>query len=278
LPEWTDVGLTARPDDDVLLDELTALAADVASRTGRMLMEERPRDLEVDTKSTPTDVVTVMDKRAERLLVERIGAARPYDGFLGEEGASSPGSSGVTWVLDPIDGTVNYLYDLPGWGVSVAAEIDGEVVVGVVEVPTFRETFAATRGHGATRNGTVIGVSRCSDLPQALVATGFSYDAHEREAQARVVSAMIGSVRDIRRFGAASVDLCEVACGRVDGYFERGLHPWDLAAGGLIVTEGGGRVEGLHGAPAGESLVLAAGAAIFAALHDLLAPMRPDLP
>jgi myo-inositol-1(or 4)-monophosphatase len=263
-------------DDGRLLDELSALAREVAVEAGRLLVDERPRNLEVDTKTTPTDVVTVMDKRAERLLVERLSAARGADGFLGEEGASSAGTSGVRWVLDPVDGTVNYLYDLPGWSVSVAAEIDGEVAVGVIEIPTLGETFNAIRGRGAFRNDRPIAVSTCSDLSQALVATGFSYDAEERKRQARVLGDIVASVRDIRRFGAASVDLCHVASGRVDGYYERGLHAWDLAAGGLLVTEAGGRVEGLHGAQAGETLVLAAGPALFGPLHDLLAPLRPD--
>jgi len=259
------------------LDELLALALSVAAETGRMLVADRPRDLGVGTKSTPTDVVTVMDTRAERMLVDRILAARPSDGILGEEGSATAGTSGVRWIIDPVDGTVNYLYDLPGWAVSVAAEVDGEVVVGVVEVPTLGETFAAVRGRGATRNGVPVRVSAVAELGQALVATGFGYDTRRRARQARILVHVLPQVRDIRRFGAASVDLCALACGRVDGYYERGLAPWDLAAGGLVAREAGARVEGLHGTPAGEPLVLAAGPALFPALHDLLAPHRPDL-
>ncbi|MCU0265276.1 MAG: inositol monophosphatase [Actinomycetia bacterium] len=256
--------------------ELLSLAVAAATAAGRLLVDERPRDLGVGTKSTPTDVVTVMDRRAERLLVERLQAARPDDGFLGEEGTQAVGGSGVRWVLDPIDGTVNYLYDLPGWAVSVAAEVDGEVAVGVVHVPTYGETFAAVRGGGATRNGVPVHVSTCEQLSQALVATGFGYAAARRARQARVLAEVLPRVRDVRRFGAASVDLCAVACGRVDGYYERGLKPWDLAAGGLVAQEAGALVAGLRGAPASEELVLAASRTLFPALHDLLDPLAPD--
>lgn len=260
------------PDPAVLL----ALAVDAATAAGRLLVEDRPRDLGVGTKSTPTDVVTVMDRRAERLLVNRLRQARPDDGVLGEEGGQREGSSGVRWVLDPVDGTVNYLYDLPGWAVSVAAELAGEVVAGVVHVPTYGETFAAVRGGGATRNGVPVRVSSCADLAQALVATGFGYAADRRARQAAVLAEVLPRVRDVRRLGAASVDLCAVACGRVDGYYERGLQPWDLAAGGLVAREAGAVVAGLRGAPAGEDLVLAAPPSLFPALHDLLAPLGPD--
>lgn len=259
-----------------LAEELLALALDVGAETGRMLVDDRPADLGFGTKSTPTDVVTVMDTRAERLLQDRITAARPHDGFLGEEGASVPGTSGVRWVLDPVDGTVNYLYGLPGWSVSVAAEVAGGVVAAVVVVPAYGETFAATLGGGATLGGRPIEVSRPTSLAQALVGTGFGYAADRRAAQGAVLAQVLPRVRDIRRVGAASVDLCSVACGRLDGYYERGLAPWDLAAGGLIAREAGARVEGLHGAPASADLVIAAGPAVFAELHELLVPLGPD--
>jgi myo-inositol-1(or 4)-monophosphatase len=261
--------------DDTLLDQLLALATSVAAEAGALLLDRRPVDLGVDTKSTPTDVVTVMDRRAEQLLVDRLRTARPGDGVLGEEGADTRGTSGVRWVIDPIDGTVNYLYDLPGWAVSVAAEVDGETVVGVVEVPRFAETFSAVRGRGATRNGAPIHVSGCTELSQAMVATGFGYAAARRARQAAVLAEVLPRVRDIRRFGAASVDLCSVACGRVDGYYERGLQPWDLAAGGLVAREAGALVTGLAGAPPGEDLVLAAGPGLHATLDALLTPLAP---
>ena len=259
-----------------LLDSLLEVALLAAAETGRMLVNDRVADLGVGTKSTPTDVVTVMDTRAERLLVELITSARPDDAFLGEEGADSAGTTGVRWVLDPIDGTVNYLYDLPGWAVSVAAEVDGVMSVGVVVVPSAGETFAAVLGRGATRNGRPIRASGQVELAQALVATGFGYDSERRNRQGQIVAQVLPRVRDIRRYGAASVDLCAVACGRVDGYYERGLAPWDLAAGGLIAAEAGATVDGLHGRAASGDLVVAAGPRVFAQLHDLLAPLRPD--
>jgi myo-inositol-1(or 4)-monophosphatase len=262
--------------DVALFDDLGLLARTVAAEAGRMLVDDRPDDLQVGTKTTPTDVVTVMDRRAERLLVNAISAARPDDGFLGEEGADQAGTSGVRWVLDPIDGTVNYLYGLPGWAVSVAAQVDGRTVAGAVDVPTYRQAFAAVVGRGATCNDRPISVSGCTRLDLALVGTGFSYDASVRARQAGIVAAILSSLRDIRRFGAASVDLCHVASGRLDGYFERDLHAWDLAAGSLMVTEAGGRVEGLFGRPAGEDLVVAAGPGLFGSLRDLIAPLRPD--
>ena len=259
------------------LDALLLLAVQVATETASMLVDERPTHLGFATKSTPTDVVTVMDTKAERLLLDRIAASRPDDGFLGEEGAARAGTSGVRWVLDPIDGTVNYLYALPGWSVSVAAEVDGHVTVGVVVVPTYGEVFAAVRGGGATRNQVPIVASSPVSLAQSLVGTGFGYDARRRRRQGQIVAQLLPVVRDVRRVGAASVDLCSVACGRLDGYFERGLAPWDLAAGGLIATEAGARVEGLNGAPASHELVIAASSAVFSQLHDALAPLRPDL-
>jgi myo-inositol-1(or 4)-monophosphatase len=262
---------------DHLLDPLLELALECASQAARLLMDDRPAELAVGSKSTPTDVVTEMDTRAERLLVERISAVRPADGFLGEEGADRSGTSGVRWVLDPVDGTVNYLYGLPGWSVSVGVEVDGEVVVGVVEVPTLRETFAAVQGRGATRNGTPVRVSTCTDLSQALVATGFGYDAFRRRRQAEILTAVLPKVRDVRRFGAASVDLCSVACGRVDAYYERGLKAWDLAAGGLVATEAGAVLGGLDGRPAGEDLVVAAAPGVHGALLELLTGLHPDL-
>ncbi|HEU5159309.1 MAG TPA: inositol monophosphatase family protein [Streptosporangiaceae bacterium] len=260
---------------------LLDLAVGTAREAGRMLIDKRPAagpDV-VETKSSPTDVVTQMDQAAERLIVDRIRAARPGDAFLGEEGGSSTGSSGVRWIIDPIDGTVNYLYDLPDWAVSIAAEVAGEVVAGVVEVPHRGETFTAVRGEGAllhTTTGTrelrcPTGVS----LDQALVATGFGYFAARRAHQAEVLRGVLPRVRDIRRGGSCCVDLCSLAAGRVDAFYERGNQEWDIAAGGLIVREAGGRVEGLAGAPAGPELTIAAAPDLFPALHDLLAGLDP---
>jgi len=256
---------------------LLDLAAETARETGRMLIDKRPAggpDV-VQTKSSATDVVTQMDQAAERLIRERIGAVRPHDAFLGEEEGVSAGTSEVRWVIDPIDGTVNYLYDLPDWAVSIAAEINGETVVGVVEIPRRGETYTAVKGRGAFLNGMPLRCSGESTLAQALVATGFGYARERRVHQAKVLTGVLPNVRDIRRGGACSVDLCAVAAGRVDGYYERGVQAWDIAAGRLLVTEAGGRIEGLDGAAPGPEFTIAAGADLFGPLHDLLAGLDP---
>ncbi|MFI0371076.1 inositol monophosphatase family protein [Actinomadura sp. 1N219] len=264
-----------------LADDLLELAAETAREAGRMLVDKRPAggpDV-VQTKSSPTDVVTRMDRAAEQLVIERIRAARPDDAFLGEEGGDRSGGSGVRWVVDPIDGTVNYLYDLPDWAVSIAAEVDGTAVAGVVEIPRRGESYTAVRGAGAlqhTASGTrELRVNSRVPLDKALVATGFGYAAGRRARQAQVLTGVLPNVRDIRRAGSCCVDLCSLAAGRVDAYYERGVQAWDIAAGGLIVREAGGRVEGLHGAAPGPELTIAAGPGTFEALHDLLAPLDP---
>ncbi|MFD0688963.1 inositol monophosphatase family protein [Actinomadura fibrosa] len=264
-----------------LAQELLELAVATAREAGRMLIDKRPADGPdvVQTKSSPTDVVTQMDRAAEALIIERIRAARPGDGFLGEEGGAQAGASGVRWVVDPIDGTVNYLYDLPDWAVSIAAEVDGEAVAGAVEMPRRGETYTASRGGGA-RLHTAVGtrdlrVNSQVPLDKALLGTGFGYDAARRARQAQVLTGVLPAVRDIRRGGSCCVDLCSLAAGRLDAYYERGVQAWDIAAGALIVQEAGGRVEGLHGAPAGPELTMAAGPGTFEALHDLLVPLDP---
>jgi len=197
------------------------------------------------TKSTPTDIVTNADAAAEALLRKLLLTSRPDDSWLGEETGSTDsnsGAQGVRWVVDPIDGTVNYLYGLPGWAISVAAEVAGTVVAGAVVVPTTAEVFSAHLGGGATVDDRPLAVTRCAELSQALIATGFSYDATVRGPQGRAVAELLPRVRDIRRFGAAAVDLCSLAAGRVDAYYERGLQPWDRAAGALIAREAGGIV------------------------------------
>ena len=223
-----------------------------------------------------------MDRRSEALLVDRLLSQRPDDGVLGEEGAAHVGSTGVRWVLDPIDGTVNYLYGLPEWAVSVAAEIDGVVVVGVVEVPALRGDVRR-RAAGAARACTTAhgGARPPRERPRAARpgARRHRVRLHASSggsAQARVVEQVVPRVRDIRRGGACSVDLCSVAAGRVDAYYERGPMAWDLAAGRPVAAEAGARLEGLHGAPAGEDLIVAAGPTLFPELHDLLAGLRAD--
>lgn len=253
-------------------DELLALARSAAHEAGAFLLNERPDELVVETKSTPTDVVSQMDRGAEQIIVNAIIAARPDDAVLGEEGANRPGNSGVRWVIDPLDGTVNYLYRLPHWGVSIGVEVDGVGAVGVVVLPRLGVEYHAVAGHGAHRVYQGIDVSiSASDvqaLPQALIATGFNYDAAVRERQAHSMASIVPAVRDIRRLGAGAVDLCLVADGTVDGYFEYGLHPWDLCAGQVIAREAGAVVCGLGGNPASSQMVVAAGPAI---IEDLVA-------
>jgi myo-inositol-1(or 4)-monophosphatase len=251
--------------------ELRLLAEAVARDTGALLHDQLDRvRLEVGTKSTGTDMVTEMDRAAEARIVEGLLGARPDDGMLGEEGTDRPGTSGVRWIVDPLDGTTNYLFGLPGFGVSIAAEHEGQVVAGVVLDVVRDELFAATLGGGATRNGAPIRASAATVLPLALIATGFSYDAERRRRQAEVLVEVLPRIRDIRRFGAAAVDLCSVACGRVDGYWEKGLAVWDLAAGGLIATEAGAVVTDFDGSPALAGAVVAAAPGIAEALRELV--------
>jgi myo-inositol-1(or 4)-monophosphatase len=257
------------------LQQLLELAIDLTGQAGTLVRDTRERAItEVDTKSSSTDVVTAADKAAERLVVDGLLAARPGDAILGEESGDHAGTDAgagtVRWILDPIDGTVNYLYGIPQYAVSLAAQIDGEMVVGVVRNPVSGEVYTAIRGAGAYRDGIRLTGPGRTELAQALVATGFAYDRQRRARQAQVVAGLLPLARDIRRFGAAALDLCAVAEGRVDAYYERGIQPWDHAAGGLIATEAGVRVAGLHGAPAGRELVLAAAPALFDTLHDTL--------
>jgi myo-inositol-1(or 4)-monophosphatase len=257
---------------------LLALALAAAREAARLVVDERP-DGRLDvaaTKSTATDIVTEMDRRSEQLVVERILADRPDDGFLGEEGASREGTSGVTWVIDPIDGTVNYLYEIPSYAVSVAARVGGEVVAGAVVNPASGETWTATRGGGAFLDGRPVRVNASPGLAMALVATGFGYAAERRARQAEILRVVLPQVRDVRRAGAASLDLCALACGRIDAYYEQGLKPWDLAAGGLVAAEAGALVGGLRGRPAGEALVVAAPPGLFEELADLLTELDAD--
>ncbi|MFD4662588.1 inositol monophosphatase family protein [Streptomyces halstedii] len=256
---------------DPFLTELLDLALEAARRAGALLRDGRPADLGVAaTKSSPIDVVTEMDIGAEKLITGFLSDRRPADGFLGEEGASAEGTSGVRWVIDPLDGTVNYLYGLPTWAVSIAAERDGERVVGVVEAPMRRETFHAVLGSGAHLNGEPLRCRPTAPLDQALVSTGFNYVTEVRTHQAEVARRLIPRLRDIRRGGSAAIDLCDVAAGRLDGYFERGLHPWDLAAGDLIAREAGALTGGRPGLPADGDLTVAATPGVFEPLQTLL--------
>jgi myo-inositol-1(or 4)-monophosphatase len=272
------VRLTYDPD---LLQELHDIAIAAGHEAASLAVEgQRSGVVVASTKSSATDVVTEMDRRSEALLVDRILSRRPDDGIVGEEGSDHVGETGVRWILDPIDGTVNYLYGQPSWAVSIAAEIDGVIVVGVVVAPVLGETYVATLGRGARlHDASGVRTLRVNDpveLPAALVATGFGYTRERRTGQARVVAGVIPDVRDVRRLGACSIDLCHVAAGRVDAYYERGPQAWDLAAGGLVAQEAGARVEGLHGAVAGDDLIVASGPHLFRPLHDLLDQLGAD--
>jgi myo-inositol-1(or 4)-monophosphatase len=251
--------------------DLLDLATMLARRAGELQLERLGDSREqVATKSTSTDMVTEVDRDLERLIVGGIRAARPDDAIVGEEGADVEGSSGHRWLIDPIDGTTNYLYGHPGFAVSIACQCDGETIVGVVNDPTHGEVFAAVHGEGATRNGEPIHCSEQNDVADALIATGFAYDPDRRRAQGEVIARIIGEIRDVRRMGAAAVDLCSVACGRVDAYYERGLNEWDLAAGELIAAEAGAVISAIDGGPPRPGSVLAAPAALASRLSDLL--------
>ncbi|TDB72761.1 inositol monophosphatase family protein [Micromonospora sp. KC723] len=255
--------------------ELLAIAVDVAREAADTAYRMRAEGVSVAaTKTTVTDVVTAADRAVERQVLDTLAKLRPDDAVLGEEyGAGEGAGSGVRWIVDPIDGTVNYLYGIPYCAVSLAAEVDGDMVAGVVRNLYTGEEWTATAGGGAWRDGRRLRCSTETDLGQTLVATGFGYDAARRAHQARVVAELIPQVRDIRRQGAASLDLCLAAEGRVDAYYEKGLAAWDLAAGGLVAAEAGLRVGGLEGRPAGPDLVIAAPPALFAPLHDRLAAL-----
>ena len=246
-------------------DELLALALRVARGAGDLL-SARPLVFDLNVKSTAVDFATQMDHASEEFIVRELLSARPGDGIIGEEGAARESESGITWVIDPLDGTVNYFYGLPGWNVSIAAKDATGVVVGVVHAPTISSTWSAARGSGATLNGVAIQCNDPISLDRALLGTGFSYSMEARIDQAAVIERLIPRVRDIRRMGAAAVDLCNVATGALDAYFESGLKEWDLAAGGLIAREAGALVTGYHGEQAGERMVIAAGPG----LHSIL--------
>jgi myo-inositol-1(or 4)-monophosphatase len=255
-------------------DELLTLARETAVRAGALAHRRRVEGVEIaDHKSSPVDVVTLADRETETLIRSMLSDARPDDGFLGEEGGAGRSSSGLTWVVDPIDGTVNYLYGIPHWAVSIAV-VEGEpdpltwrVLAGCVTNPVTGEIYTATDAEGAFSGNQQLRVAEPASLAQSLIGTGFSYDSQTRARQGAVVAGLLPLVRDIRRFGAASLDLCAVATGRLNGYFERGLKPWDHAAASLVAREAGAAVTGLDGAPASGDFLLAAPPELLSALE-----------
>lgn len=257
---------------------LLALAERLARGAGALTVRLRAEGgpLGVDAKSSPTDVVTEVDRASERWLTDELARLRPDDAVLGEEGADRQGGSGVRWVVDPIDGTVNFLYGLRPYAVSVAAERDGRVVAGAVHDPTSGEMFGAALGAGAYLDGVPIGGRWvAAELATAVIATGFGYDAGLRAGQGEVLAGLLPRIGNVRRLGAAALDLCYVAAGRLDGYYEHGLKDWDRAAGLLVATEAGAVVGGLHGKPPG-ALTVAASPAVAAELSTLLEELGAD--
>jgi len=260
---------------------LRALAAELATSAGSSAHEGRRRlgvgqPVEHQTKSTPTDPVTEFDRAAETLIVDALQLRRPHDSIVGEEGAGHTGTSGLEWHIDPIDGTVNFVYDLPAWCTSVAVVDRYGPLAGAVYVPVTDELFSAARGAGATRNGEPIHCSSSADLPMALIGTGFNYSPSTRERQAERLARLLPHVRDMRRYGSAALDLCMVACGRLDAYFEEHLNSWDLAAGVLIAAEAGATTSNFAGGPADTDAVVAAAPDLHRALVELLERTSPE--
>jgi myo-inositol-1(or 4)-monophosphatase len=248
------------------------LAVAVAHEAGAGLREAFGRlgDLAISAKSTPTDLVSNADVATERLIRARLEAARPDDAILGEEGVDRVGTSGLRWVVDPLDGTVNFLFGIPQWCVSIACEDEAGVLAGVVYDPMREETWAATRDGDATLNGIRVRASGKGELGTALVATGFGYAADVRESQARVVARLLPLVRDVRRLGSAALDLAWAAAGRYDAYYERGVKHWDVAAGALICERAGLDVHELPPAPPAEGGLLVAPPALAGELLALV--------
>jgi myo-inositol-1(or 4)-monophosphatase len=269
--------------DGVTVTALRDLAVRLATAAGALVREGRPdRVVVAATKSSEVDPVTVMDRASEDLLREMIAAERPDDAILGEEGDDVAGTSGLTWVLDPIDGTVNYLYGVASWAVSVAVVAGPPepgawtVLAGCVHSVADGRTWSAGLGEGATRDGEPIRVGAAASLGTSLVGTGFGYDAGRRAHQAQVLTQVLPKIRDIRRLGSAAIDLCLLADGSMDLYYERGLNPWDMAAGVVVATEAGAVVTGLRGGPAGNAMTVAGPPELVAQLAQILEAADAD--
>jgi myo-inositol-1(or 4)-monophosphatase len=254
------------------VNALREIAESVAREAGRQLREAfaGPR-VNVTAKSSPTDLVSEADHAAERLIRERLAATRPGDGILGEEGGDAEGTTGVKWIVDPLDGTVNFLFGIPQWGVSIACADERGTIVGVIYDPMRDELWTAERDGPALLDGREIQGSDRSDLATAMVTTGFGYDAEVRRLQGEVIARLLPQVRDIRRLGSAALDLAWTAAGRYDAFFERGLNAWDLAAGELLCQRAGLSVRHLEATPPAGPGVLVAPASIIDALESIVA-------
>ncbi len=255
------------------------MAITIAQETAEILAD-RPESLRISTKTSETDVVTQMDKLAEDYIVEQLQSAFPEDGILGEEGAAKESKSGFQWVIDPLDGTINYLYHLPAWAVSIArVDINsGSSTVGVVCAPALNSTYFAGTGLGAFKNSLEmkLSVGHTTDLAQSLIGTGFSYRSEVRAGQARVLSELLPKVRDIRRIGSCAIDLCFVAEGKLDAFYERKVNLWDHAAGSLIAREAGARVSGLHQEKESYEMLVASNQSLHPQLVALLETLAAD--
>lgn len=248
------------------LSALLDIATKIAKSAGELLMN-RPETLAADTKSSDIDIVTQMDKLSEKLIVAAIQSARPDDGIVGEEGADYPSKSGYIWHIDPLDGTVNYFYDLPSWNVSIGIEDEQGPAVGVVYSPSINCIWTGARGLGSHKNGVRNRVNEPIELDRALIATGFPYILADRNFQISAVEKLLPKIRDLRRAGAAAVDICQVASGNHDGYYEQNLKSWDLVAAQVIATEAGAIVT----YDPTRRLTIAAGPSLYAKLAALLA-------
>ena len=250
--------------------ELLGIAERAARAAGALLLDHATRrPVAVESKSSSTDMVSDADRASEELLVALLTEARPDDGLIGEEGASRPSATGLTWVCDPLDGTTNYLYRLPQWAVSVAVEDATGPLAACVYDAIHDEAFTAAREHGASLNGHPIRTSDATDLATSLIGTGFAYTASLRAEQGARLPAVLAAVRDIRRAGSAALDLAWVACGRLDGFFETDIRHWDYAGGRLLVEEAGGRFCIARGPHGGIPQVVAAAAGVHDALRAL---------
>jgi myo-inositol-1(or 4)-monophosphatase len=252
------------------LEELCAIAVDLASRAGEVHVRARSTELRFQTKRSATDLVSEVDREAERIIVEGLRARRPDDGILAEEGAAADGTSGVRWIIDPLDGTTNYVYGYPAFAASIAVEIDGQLEIGVVYDSSAGRCYRGVRGGGAFCDEQPIRVRGLADLARAIVATGFSYEADQRARQGSALGVVLRRVGDIRRGGSAALDLCHVAAGHLDAYWEVDTPVWDYAAGSVIAREAGADVvfpRATHGCgPA----VVAANRLLMPFLLDLL--------
>jgi myo-inositol-1(or 4)-monophosphatase len=257
------------PDDRVRFDDLAAIATEVCRSAADIVRQSTGQAVELGRKTSPTDVVTQTDVDAERHIRAMLHNMVPGSKVIGEEhGVSGLTDETVVWIVDPLDGTVNFTYDLPIVAVSIAASVDGRVVAGAVADVVHHETFAAALGCGATVDGRVITGSRCTTLDSALVATGFSYSAELRHQQGAVVAALLARARDIRCFGSAALQMCWVAAGRVDAYFERDTKLWDYSAASLVASEAGATIE--LPCPENDGLCVAAPPAVFETLRDAI--------